>query len=60
LGAGFIEKCNSCGKEFEIREGGDFTFHLLHCDKCGAEKSIINANLNHLERHETSFANYRG
>jgi len=40
LGIGLIVKCNSCGKEFEIREGGGFTFHLLHCDRCGAEKMI--------------------
>jgi len=36
----FIVKCNSCGKELEIRERGGFTFHLLHCDICGAEKMI--------------------
>ncbi len=32
--------CNNCGVRFAVREGGGFLFHLLHCDGCGAERSI--------------------
>jgi predicted Zn-ribbon and HTH transcriptional regulator len=32
--------CNDCGTKFEVSEGGGFTFHLLKCSKCGADKSI--------------------
>lgn len=32
--------CNACGLRFEVDEGGGFFFHILHCDRCGKEKSI--------------------
>jgi predicted Zn-ribbon and HTH transcriptional regulator len=37
-------KCNSCGHEFELGQGGGFMFELLRCDQCGETKSK--------ERHE--------
>ena len=33
----FCRECRSC---FTVNEGGGFFFHLLHCDACGAERSI--------------------
>jgi hypothetical protein len=32
--------CRKCGGRFEVREGGGFAFHLLHCTKCGEEKTV--------------------
>lgn len=40
MGIGFLTKCKKCGHEFIVKEGGGFMFHLLHCDKCGKDKSI--------------------
>ena len=40
MGMEYLAKCNKCGHEFLVSEGGGFTFHLLHCDKCGKGKSI--------------------
>jgi hypothetical protein len=33
-------ECKDCGSEFFWSEGGGFTFHLLHCDRCGEERSV--------------------
>lgn len=32
--------CKGCGTKYEIRIGGGFTNHDLHCDKCGKLKSV--------------------
>jgi len=32
--------CSDCGTRYTIRDGGGFRFHLLHCERCGREKSI--------------------
>lgn len=32
--------CNGCGEEFTWDDGGGFTFHLLHCDRCGLPRSV--------------------
>lgn len=32
--------CSECGTHFKVSQRGGFAFHLLHCDVCGAEKSI--------------------
>jgi hypothetical protein len=32
--------CNACGVRFRVSDGGGFVFHLLHCDRCGTERSI--------------------
>jgi len=40
MGTRYTAKCNNCGNTFHASEGGGFHFHLLHCDKCGVEKSI--------------------
>jgi Zn finger protein HypA/HybF involved in hydrogenase expression len=40
LGCEYKATCKECGKRFRIHEGGGFAFHLLHCNKCGKERSI--------------------
>lgn len=40
MGQTYLAKCLKCGTEFEANSGGGFFFHLLHCDKCGREKTI--------------------
>lgn len=40
MGVRYTVKCNKCGNAFNVSEGGGFRFHLLHCDRCGAEKHI--------------------
>lgn len=37
--------CGSCRASFSVSEGGGFTFHLLHCDLCGAEVTVGFAEL---------------
>jgi rRNA maturation protein Nop10 len=32
--------CRKCDGHFRVREGGGFTFHLLHCTECGEEKVV--------------------
>jgi hypothetical protein len=32
--------CQECGHRYQASEGGGFFFHLLHCDRCGRERSI--------------------
>lgn len=33
-------KCRECREEFQVSQGGGFTFHVVRCDKCGKPKSI--------------------
>lgn len=40
MGREFTAQCLQCGTEFTVRDGGGFCFHLLHCDKCGKDKSV--------------------
>jgi len=40
MGSGCDAICDRCGYKFQANIGGGFIFHLLHCDKCGSEKSI--------------------
>ena len=40
MGSSFTALCKNCGHKFEVDDGGGFSFHLLHCDKCGRKKSI--------------------
>ena len=40
MGHAYQAKCKKCGHEFNVEEGGGFSFHLLRCDKCGKTKSI--------------------
>lgn len=40
---GFI--CTACSARFTVREGGGFFFDLLHCDVCGATRSVRHKDL---------------
>ena len=40
MGTRYSATCNQCVFNFTVSEGGGFVFHLLHCDKCGKDKSI--------------------
>ena len=37
--------CRACGAHFMARSGGGFFFDLLHCDTCGATKSVSHQEL---------------
>jgi hypothetical protein len=37
--------CRACGTHFTARHGGGFMFDLLHCDSCGAPKSVSHEEL---------------
>ena len=41
--SGYI--CGQCGEHFRVRDGGGFFFDMLHCDACGAAKSISHQEL---------------
>jgi hypothetical protein len=41
MGLRYSAICNACGTEFVVHDGGGFTFHLLHCDACGRERTIL-------------------
>lgn len=40
MGESYTVRCKDCNKTFEVSIGGGFFFHLLHCDRCGRERSI--------------------
>jgi len=37
--------CRTCGAHFMARDGGGFMFDLLHCDTCGATRSVSHQDL---------------
>jgi hypothetical protein len=37
--------CKACGTHFMARDGGGFLFDLLHCDACGATRSVGHGEL---------------
>ncbi|NPV50676.1 MAG: hypothetical protein HPY60_05705 [Candidatus Methanofastidiosum sp.] len=41
MGCSYNVICKKCGAEYRISSGGGFTFHKLHCDRCGMEKDIF-------------------
>ena len=41
--SGYI--CRACGRHFVARSGGGFFFDLLHCDTCGATRSVTHQAL---------------
>jgi len=40
MGMSFGVICKGCGHKYMVNIGGGFFFDLLHCDTCGAEKSV--------------------
>lgn len=45
MGTQFEASCNQCDTKFVVREGGGFDFFLLHCDQCGHEKEVKEAEV---------------
>ena len=41
MGVEMAVKCTKCGHGYSASFGGGFVFHLLHCDSCGKDKSIL-------------------
>jgi hypothetical protein len=37
--------CRTCGARFRARYGGGFFFDLLHCEACGADRSVAHEEL---------------
>jgi hypothetical protein len=40
MGSATSQICRDCGRHFVARHGGGFMFDLLHCDTCGAARSV--------------------
>ncbi len=40
VGMQFTAVCRACGTSFTGKSGGGFTFHMLHCDRCGRSREI--------------------
>jgi hypothetical protein len=40
MGTSYMARCDDCGTEFFVEEGGGFSFNLVRCDKCGMTKTI--------------------
>lgn len=56
MGSQYGVICKDCGKKSMVSKGGGFTFHLLHCNKCGDEKEISFDELGDIQiRYEKRF-----
>ena len=40
MGSRYSVTCQECNHSFMVSDGGGFFFHLLHCDRCGKNKSV--------------------
>ena len=45
MGISYIATCRKCQTRFRASEHGGVNFHLLHCDNCGAEKTVSHKDL---------------
>ncbi len=52
MGRSYQVACKECGHRCEINVGGGITFQLLHCTRCGKEKSVA--------YNQIRIDNYRG
>ncbi len=48
MGHGIEVVCSTCQQVFWANDGGGFEFHLLHCAACGAERTVLFAELGEL------------
>jgi hypothetical protein len=48
MGAIYSAVCQNCGHVFQVNEDGGFTFHVLHCDQCGANRDVAFSDLGEL------------
>jgi hypothetical protein len=37
--------CRTCGTHITVRQGGGFFFDLLHCERCGADRSVAHEEM---------------
>jgi len=56
MGQSIGATCIECGCQFTVNYGGGWAFHLLHCEKCGAEKNVPHDELG--EFHERYMARW--
>ena len=40
MGISYAALCDKCGTKFTASDGGGFAFFLLHCDRCGEDRSV--------------------
>lgn len=40
MGYQFEATCSACDHRFTVRDGGGEMFDLLHCDRCGRDRSV--------------------
>ena len=40
MGSSSTATCLDCADQFTVSNGGGFTFHLLHCVRCGQAKGV--------------------
>jgi len=40
VGVEFHAICKGCGRKYDARDGCGMSFFVLHCDKCGKDKSV--------------------
>lgn len=45
MGTVTSQVCRDCRERFMARDGGGFFFDLLHCDTCGANRSVSHEEL---------------
>lgn len=45
MGSSAAYICQACGTRFGVRSGGGFYFDLLHCDQCGAGRTVSHEEL---------------
>ncbi len=43
MGYQFEATCSACDHRFTVRDGGGEMFELLHCDRCGRDRSVAYA-----------------
>jgi Zn finger protein HypA/HybF involved in hydrogenase expression len=49
MSTGYVLTCGRCGEEYPFNEGRGFVFRMLHCDRCGKEKSVLFGDANYDE-----------
>ncbi len=45
MGTQYRVTCRHCGTLFKASNGDGFAFHLLHCERCGAEQAITDQQI---------------
>jgi hypothetical protein len=48
MGTLYQGRCGDCGHRFTWQSGGGFLFHLLRCETCGTDRSVLFEELGEL------------